>query len=165
MVSSGSSGTIDCTTNLAFSGIEADREVVERDLEDVGLELFRMLEVVGQRLHVGDEHVGVVFVLQPHAIGERADIVSEMQRAGRAVAGENSFLHRQSLMSACSVSLAIPAASQSDEVGGDVFHLGARLGLEAHRDAEEARIMEQALERLGAEVALADMLDGDRRAS
>ena len=160
MVSSVSSGTIDCTTILTLLRIEADREVVERDLEDVGLELFRMLEVVGQRLHVGDQHVGVVFVLQAHAVLQRADVMAEMQRAGRAVAGQNSFLDHQSDVRPLQHQVA-----QCDEVVGDVLHVGAGLGLEAHRDAEEARIVEQAVGTARCRGGPCRYADGDRRAS
>ena len=51
-----------------------------------------VVEVVGQRLHVGQQDVAVVFVLQAHAVGQRADVVPQVQRAGRPVAGQYSFL-------------------------------------------------------------------------
>src|ERR1700730_15803369 len=48
--------------------------------------------------------------------------------------------------------------AQRGEVLGDVLHLGAGLGLQAHREAEEARVVQQTSERFGPEMALADML-------
>ena len=44
------------------------------------------------------------------------------------------------------------------QVGADVLHLGTGFGFEAHRNAGEARIVDEAAERIEAEVALADML-------
>ena len=77
--------------DLDLLGIETDGEIIERDFKDVGLKLLGMLEVIGQRLHVGDQDVGLIFVLQAYAILQRADIVPEVQRAGRTIAGENSL--------------------------------------------------------------------------
>jgi hypothetical protein len=49
------------------------------------------LDVTSQRVIVGDEEEHLVLVLQPNAICERADVVPQMERASRAIAGENSL--------------------------------------------------------------------------
>ena len=46
---------------------------------------------VGERLVVGDQHEQLdARVLQPDAVLERAEVVADVQRAGRAVAGEDA---------------------------------------------------------------------------
>jgi len=44
-----------------------------------------MLKVVGQRLHIRDQDVGIVLVLQPYAVLQRAHIMAEMKLSGRSV--------------------------------------------------------------------------------
>ncbi len=75
-------------------GVEADREVIEHDLERVDLEDLGVVEMVGQRLDVGDEDERVVFELQFDAAGEAADVMAQVKRPGRAVAGQDGFHER-----------------------------------------------------------------------
>ena len=85
--------------SVDFAGVEPAGEVVERHLQDVLAHLLGVLGVVGQGLRVGDHDVNLVKiagVLQAHALLQRADIVSHMQPAGRAVARQNNLFHRLS---------------------------------------------------------------------
>ena len=57
-----------------------------------------MVEVVGQRLCVGDhkeELVEFAAVLQEHAVAERAYIVAYVQASGGTVAGEDDLTHNR----------------------------------------------------------------------
>ena len=74
-------------------GMDCNEEVVilERRLKPLaGMEAISA-DVIGQRLHVGDENIGFVVVLQLHTIREAADIMAEMQFSGGAIARENTF--------------------------------------------------------------------------
>ena len=77
--------------------IKADGEIVQGNLDDILANLFRVLEIVGQRLRVGDhdeDFVEFAGVLKLHAAPERPDIVSDMKFAGGSVTGQDGFSHR-----------------------------------------------------------------------
>ena len=59
-------------------------------LPDVVFELRGVLVAGRQRVPVGDEEVALVLVLQLDPVLERAVVVAEMQRAGRAHAGQDT---------------------------------------------------------------------------
>ena len=48
--------------------VEADREVIKDNLADIGAQHFGRLEVIGESLHIGDENIGLIFVLQLDAV-------------------------------------------------------------------------------------------------
>ena len=55
-----------------------------------------MLGVVGQRLRVRDHNIDLVElarILKPDALAQRADVVADVQTAGRTVAGKNDLFH------------------------------------------------------------------------
>src|SRR5208282_5617639 len=45
--------------------------------------------VVGQRLGVGEKKILAMTALERDAVAQRSDVMAEMQRSGRAVAGED----------------------------------------------------------------------------
>ena len=75
--------------------IDAGREVVERDLDDVGLDVRGPTRVVGERLQIGNQNCLIMRALQLDTRAERADIVAEVQRACWAVARENDLACRR----------------------------------------------------------------------
>ena len=80
----------------ALLRVEPAGEIVQRDVQNVLSHLLRMLGVVRQRLRVGDHDVDFVvppLVLKAHALLQRADVVSHVQTAGRAVACQYNLLH------------------------------------------------------------------------
>ena len=84
---------------LHFTGFLArhrldDDFVLEQTLAD----LLRVAAVVGQPLQVGNQYKLAVRLLERHALAQRSDIVAKVQRAGWAVAGEDSLrVHKDSL--------------------------------------------------------------------
>ena len=71
-------------------GVDADREPVLHDLERVAPDVVRLLRARRERVHVRDQEVAVVLVLEAHAIFERADPVAEVKSARRGIAGEDA---------------------------------------------------------------------------
>ena len=72
------------------AGIDADGEVVGHQPVDVAGQRRRAV-AVDDRLVVGDEHHELdAEVLQPHPVLQRAEVVAEVQRAGRPVPGQNT---------------------------------------------------------------------------
>ena len=77
-------------------GVEAHREVVQRDFDDVLTHLFRIVGVVGERLRVGDHDEYLVEfsrVLQFDAAAQRTYEMTQMKAARGTVAGEDDFCH------------------------------------------------------------------------
>ena len=72
--------------------VHAAGEVVHRHIQHVLVQPLRVVEVGRQHLDVGEDDERVVLVLQLHPVGNRADIVAQMQRPGRPVAGQNPLL-------------------------------------------------------------------------
>ncbi|CPU65399.1 Uncharacterised protein [Mycobacteroides abscessus] len=71
-------------------GVDPGREVVEDDLAHGGAQVSGVV-AVGDDLVVGDdEHDLDAVVLQPDAVREGAEVVPEVQRARRAVTGEDA---------------------------------------------------------------------------
>ena len=71
-------------------GVDADGEVVGHERVDV-LGQRRRAVAVDDGLEIGDEdHEVRAVVLQPHAVLQRAEVVAQVQRAGRAVAGQDA---------------------------------------------------------------------------
>ena len=84
-----------------FLGVDAAGEVVERYLEDVAADFLGVLGVVGERLRVGYHYVDFVEfpgVLERHAPLERAYVMSHVEAARRAVAGQYYLSHRLLLL-------------------------------------------------------------------
>jgi hypothetical protein len=52
---------------------------------------LRVVVLGGQRVPVGDEEEAGILVLQPDPVLQHAVVVAEMQAAGRAHPGEDSF--------------------------------------------------------------------------
>ena len=76
--------------------VETAGQIVERDLHDVLTDLLRVLGVVGQRLRVRDHNIDLIElarILKPDALAQRADVVADVQTAGRTVAGKNDLFH------------------------------------------------------------------------
>src|SRR6266513_369944 len=74
--------------------IDADREVVDDVVADVLLDLAQAIETGREHVVVGDEQERVVGVLQLHTVGERADIVPDVELSGRAIAREDALPRR-----------------------------------------------------------------------
>ena len=73
-------------------GVDAAGEVVDDHVENVVLNVLGRV-AVGDHLVVGDDYVRAdAHLLQADAIDERAEVVPEVQTAGRAVAGEHGVL-------------------------------------------------------------------------
>ena len=82
-------------------GVDSAGEVVERYLEDVAADFLGVLGVVGERLRVGYHYVDFVEfpgVLERHAALERAYVMSNVEAARRAVAGQYYLSHRLLLL-------------------------------------------------------------------
>lgn len=82
-------------------GVDSAGEVVERYLEDVAADFLGVLGVVGERLRVGYHYVDFVEfpgVLERHAALERAYVMSNVEAARRAVAGQYYLSHRMLLL-------------------------------------------------------------------
>jgi hypothetical protein len=70
--------------------VDAGGEVVGDDAADRGRELMGDLPV-GQHLVVGDQHDHLdAEVLEPDAVGEGAEVVADVERAGRPIAGQDA---------------------------------------------------------------------------
>ena len=72
-------------------GVEAAGQIVEGHLDDVLAHLLGVVDVVGQGLCVGDEDEHLLVVgglLQFDAAAQRPDVMTDMEAAGGAVAGE-----------------------------------------------------------------------------
>lgn len=69
--------------------VDADSQVVDRDFQDVAPHLGRIMGVVGQCLGIGEQQVLAMAVLERDAVAQRPDVMTEVQRAGRAVAGQD----------------------------------------------------------------------------
>jgi hypothetical protein len=67
--------------------IDAGGEIVERDLENVFSHSLGLPRVVGEGLHVRDEHENFVLVLHGDTVLQRTHIVTEVKFARGAVAG------------------------------------------------------------------------------
>ena len=80
-----------------LGGIDAAREIVERDFDYVLAHLVGIVGVVGERLRVGYHYENLLErarVLQLDALAERTHIVSQMELARGAVARKYYFTHR-----------------------------------------------------------------------
>ena len=74
--------------NGARGGIDADGEIVERELHDLPASVHRTAGVIGECLEIGNEDGLIVLVLECQTGSERAGEVAEVQRAGRTIPGE-----------------------------------------------------------------------------
>ncbi len=78
--------------SVACVGIDAGGEPVDHHVPDVAARSTSgVLVVRRQRVPVGDEEEARVLVLQPHPVLQRAVVVAEVQRAGRAHAGKHAI--------------------------------------------------------------------------
>jgi len=69
--------------------VDARRQIISQHFGNVIADFLRIAAVIGQALQVGDQNILLIFMLQGHALAQRTDIMAEMQRAGRTIAGEN----------------------------------------------------------------------------
>ncbi len=76
----------------AALGVHPDAQVIQDQLADVLADVARVVEAGGQGVVVGDDEEAVVLIDQPHPIGERPDVVSQVELPGRPVAGQDSPL-------------------------------------------------------------------------
>ena len=74
----GELGHVALDDERGFFGIEADRQPVERDLEHRIADQVDVVEVVAERLVVGDQEVAVVLVLQLDPVVQSADVVADV---------------------------------------------------------------------------------------
>ncbi len=74
-------------------GVDAGGEPVDDHLVDVLLHDLALFVVRGQCVPVGDEVEALVVLLHAHPVLQRAVVVAEVHRAGRAHSGEDSLLH------------------------------------------------------------------------
>ncbi len=70
-------------------GVDARGEISGRDLTDAGFEHSRVLRH-GDRVQIDDAIEALMRLLQGDEFGDRAEIIAEMQIAGRLHAGENA---------------------------------------------------------------------------
>src|SRR5262249_26862381 len=73
--------------------VDADGEVVQRDLQNVVADLFGLIRVVRQGLEIGDQEGGVVRMLERHAGRPRPRAVPKMERSGGSVARQDGSSH------------------------------------------------------------------------
>ena len=76
--------------------IQSAGKVIQRHLDDVLPDLFRIFNVIGKRLSIGDhdEVLGVIAgVLKLHPPPQRADVMPYMKPPGGAVASQNDLFH------------------------------------------------------------------------
>src|SRR6185312_2624606 len=73
----------------ATLGIDAGGDIRRRDLARRLAQLVGILRL-GQRVQIDDTEDAVVIVLQRDPVADRAEIITEMQIAGRLDAGKNS---------------------------------------------------------------------------
>jgi len=81
---------------VGFLGVQAEGEVVDDDLADVGAQDFGVAHG-GERVVAGDEDVGLVGVLQFEELLDGAHVVAQVQLAGGLEAGEESWHGRGGL--------------------------------------------------------------------
>ena len=72
--------------------VDARRQVQRRRLQDLGAQLGGVL-VEGDGVQVHDAEDALVIVLNAHLVLERAQIIPDVQIAGRLHAGEDSCFH------------------------------------------------------------------------
>ena len=74
-------------------GVDAHRQVIQDDLSDVfaGGQDVRLLRLGGQGVVVGDEQEDLVFVLQPHPVGQGAHVVAQVQGPRGPISGQHPF--------------------------------------------------------------------------
>ena len=72
-------------------GVQADGQVVDSHLVDGLADPIGLRKVGGQGLNVRQEDEGVIVALQAHPVVQAADQVPQVQPAGGAVAGEDTF--------------------------------------------------------------------------
>ena len=70
--------------------VDAGGEPVDHHVVDIAFDDLAVFVMRGQRVPVGDEVEAVVFGLQPHPVLQRAVVVTEVQRAGRAHARQHA---------------------------------------------------------------------------
>ena len=68
--------------------INADGEIVHHHVQNALPDLADIPDIVGQGLGVGEQHELPVGVLVFQTVSEGSGIMSQMKRAGRAIAGE-----------------------------------------------------------------------------
>ena len=72
--------------------VDPNAQVIEHQSADVVFDLVEVVQPRGQQVKVGEEEERIVLVLEAHSVGERADVVSEMEGViRRPVAGQYSF--------------------------------------------------------------------------
>ncbi|MNK86433.1 hypothetical protein D3C87_1063450 [compost metagenome] len=74
-------------------GVEADGQVVERDVADGVADFLGAFGVGGEGLQVGDQHGHGVGLLQVESAAEGAHEVAEVELAGRAIARHHALGH------------------------------------------------------------------------
>ena len=74
--------------------VDPARQPVLHDLDRRGPDLPRLLRPRRERVHVRDKEVALVFILQPQAILDAPDPVTEMQPARRRISGQDPRLGR-----------------------------------------------------------------------
>lgn len=124
--------------DAGFFRVDADREVVQRDLKDVLPYLLRMLGVVGERLGVRDHDVDLVVlagILKDDPLFQGSDVVAYVQAAGRPVARQDDLSHFLLLFSSSvSACCSAPPVRPIVPGAGCLSHL-IRRGPPAHRSA------------------------------
>ena len=79
----------------AVFGVDAGSDIGSRHLARRMTQLGRILRL-GQRVQIDDAEDALVIVLQRDPVADRAEIIAEMQIAGRLDAGKDA-VHRTSL--------------------------------------------------------------------
>ena len=82
--------------HMGLGRVDAAGHIVQRHLQNVLPHLAGVVEVVGQRLCVGDHEkqlVELAAVLQNDAVTQRTHIVTHMEAARGAVAGKDDLAH------------------------------------------------------------------------
>lgn len=86
-----SASTWECAKIVARPGSTPDSQVVGHQRLDIAGQR-RWAVAVDDRLVVGDQHDQVdAEVLQPHAILQRAEVMAQVQRAGRPIARQDAM--------------------------------------------------------------------------
>ena len=90
-------------TNDDFSGVRPDRKKVKGDVDDRPAYQIDIVEVVPQRLVVGDQEVALVFVLKADPVLQGANVVAQVKGPCRAYPREYARSRRR--LNACGLSV------------------------------------------------------------
>src|SRR5450756_1746457 len=76
-----------------FLWVESRPQPVEDHLTPVLTNRTTLVPLGGQRMHVRDHEVAVIFILQLHVVRQHPQVVTQMELAGGTHATQNTLFH------------------------------------------------------------------------